>query len=286
MYYLDLILSFGKENLPDILHYLAKEVEGLAGTREIRLYLEDMREGALLCLYTPEGELERRGARIPIERRDNALVRAYLEARWVGRASLEDGGDDVHRAWFAARSLSRAAVFPLALSGRAIGILAVDAAAGEGDVLAPAERTAVENLLAQMMPVLGAAHRFHQQITLGRSLDRSRKRDAARLLLAGSFKLELALDIASVLIPAPATVPEALRIQRGGYMEILAAASRDAADIAVYETLERISLLEGKSLLSRLVMQEGTRVAPRPVTWPVYAGISKLTLTCDCAPMW
>ncbi len=72
------INAFDKENLLDILHYLAEGIERITGNSEIRIYIEDMREGALVCLYTPEGELERKGGRIPIQRRDNNLVKAFL----------------------------------------------------------------------------------------------------------------------------------------------------------------------------------------------------------------
>ena len=48
-----------------------------------------------------------------------------------------------------------------------------------------------------------------------------------------------------------------------GYMEVLAAASKSPEDLLVYETLERISIQKDKSLLSRLVMQDGDRIVMR-----------------------
>ena len=53
------ILAFDKENLLDVLHYLAREIAEVTDLPDVRLYLEDMRGGALNCLYTHEGELER-----------------------------------------------------------------------------------------------------------------------------------------------------------------------------------------------------------------------------------
>jgi len=260
---LDHILSLDKENLLDILHYFAQGVEEITGLGDIRIYMEDMSEGALVCLYTPYGELERKGARIPIHRRDNHLVRAFLENSVADEVPLQEGSGNVHLEWFAQKNLSRASVFPLGTAGHAIGILSLDAPEGPGDILNLEDRNAVRDLCNRIMPVLHKAHSFHQQIMLHRHLDRSRKKDAARILLAGAFKLDLALDMTSVLIPVDSPVPEVLREERGGYMEVLAAASREPADLPVYETLERISLLKDNSLLSHLVAQENGRTIRR-----------------------
>ncbi len=258
------ILSLGKENLLDILHYLSVSVTEITGCSNIRVYMEDMREGALICLYTSEGELERKGARIPIQWRENYLVRAFLASQLIDAATQKTGGDDLHTRWFSERSLTRSVIFPFNAGGRSIGVLSIDAQNGKGSVLSGESRDAVRGLFKKIMPVLEKAHRFHQQIMLNRHLDRSRKREIARILLGGAFELEMALDMTSVLIPAESTVPAVLRTARGGHMEILASASRDMGDPPVYETLERISLLEGKSLLSLLVMQDGDSVVMRP----------------------
>ena len=101
MSFVDQILSFEKEDLLDILHYLVKEVTLRTERPSIRVYLEDMRGGALSCLYTSDGELERKGARIPIQRRDNALVRSYLESTILDGIVLGTGTDDLHREWYA-----------------------------------------------------------------------------------------------------------------------------------------------------------------------------------------
>ncbi|UCG37991.1 MAG: sigma 54-interacting transcriptional regulator [bacterium] len=271
MSFVEQILSFDKENLLDILHYLVKEIIRSTDLTEIRIYMEDMREGALVCLYTPEGELERRGARIPIQRRENPLVRSFLESRALMNAPLAAGSDDLHDAWYAERHLERCAIFPLANAHHSIGVLTLDFQEGQGEPLRSGQREEIRQLLTRVMPVLTKAHRFNQRTMLSRHLDRSRKRDVARILLQGAFELDMALDMVSVLIPVQSPVPEALRRERGGYMEVLAAASRKSSDLPIYETLERISLLEGKSLLSRLVRQDGERVVRRPgASWALF----------------
>ncbi len=266
MSYVEQILSFDKENLLDVLHYLVKEIAVMTGIPDIRIYMEDMREGSLVCLYTPEGELERKGARIPIQRRENPLVRSFLESRILDGIVLAQGTDDLHREWYGEKGLVSSAIFPLIDSGHSIGVLSVDSTRDYGEVLSNRQREEIRQLLKRVMPVLARAHRFNQRRMLNRHLDRSRKRDAAKILLQGALALDLALDMASVLISAESPVPEALRTERGGYMEVLAAASRNTTDLQIYETLERISLLEGKSLLARLVMQDGERILRRPET--------------------
>ena len=265
MSFVDQILSFDKENLLDILHYLVKEVTLRTGESSIRVYLEDMREGALLCLYTPEGELERKGARIPIQRRENPLVRAFLESRVITDIAPRTKDDELHKEWYQRHNLTGSTVFPLVKAGHCIGVLTVDYTS-DNALLTDDARSEVRQLLKRTMPVLAKAHRFNRRIMLSRHLDRSRKRDAARILLEGVFELDLAIDMASVLISAQSPVPEVLKQERGGYMEILAGASRNPADLQLYETLERISLLEGDSLLSRLVMQDGDRILRRSGT--------------------
>ena len=264
MSYVKQILAFDKENLLDILHYLVKEIAESTDLPDIRIYLEDMRGGALNCLYTPEGELERKGARIPIQMRDNALVKSYLESRILDGVVLGSGTDDLHREWYAERNLVSSAIFPLLDAGHSIGVLSLDSSHDYGEVLTNQQRGEIRQLLNRIMPPLARAHRFNQKMMLNRYLDRLRKRDAARILLQGGFELDLSLDIASVLISAVSTVPEVLRSTRGGYMEVLAAASKSPSDLQIYETLERISIQEGKSLLSRLVMQDGNRIIRRP----------------------
>jgi transcriptional regulator with GAF, ATPase, and Fis domain len=264
MSYVKQILAFDKENLLDILHYLVKEITESTDLPDIRIYLEDMRGGALNCLYTPEGELERKGARIPIQMRDNALVKSYLESRILDGVVLGSGTDDLHREWYAERKLVSSAIFPLLDAGHSIGVLSLDSSHDYGEVLTSQQRGEIRQLLNRIMPPLARAHRFNQKMMLNRHLDRLRKRDAARILLQGGFELDLSLDIASVLISAVSPVPEVLRSARGGYMEVLAAASKSPSDLQIYETLERISIQEGKSLLSRLVMQDGNRIIRRP----------------------
>jgi transcriptional regulator with GAF, ATPase, and Fis domain len=264
MSFIDQILSFDKENLLDILHYMVREILEVTGLTDARVYMEDMREGALVCLYTPDGELERRGARIPIQRRDNPVVLCFLESRTMSDALLHTSADDLHQEWYSERDITRAAVFPMVDGNHAIGVLVLDFHDGETKVLRADQRDEVTRILNRIMPTLSRAHRFNQRIMLNRHLDRSRMRDTARILLKGAFELDPLLDMVSVLISAQSPVPEALKDERGGYMEVLAAASRDPSDLPVYETLERISLLEGKSLLARLVMQDGERILLRP----------------------
>lgn len=263
MSYVKQILAFDKENLLDILHYLVKEIVQNTDMPDVRIYLEDMRGGALDCLYTPEGELERKGARIPIQMRDNALVRSYLESRILDGVVLGSATDDLHREWYARRKLVSSAIFPFLDAGHSIGVLSVDSIHDYGEVFTNQQREEIRQLLNRVMPVLARAHRFNQKMMLNRHLDRLRKKDAARILLQGGFELDLSLDIASVLVSAVSPVPEALRSERGGYMEVLAAVTRNPSDLQIYETLERISIQEGKSLLSRLVMQDGDRIVRR-----------------------
>jgi len=263
MSYVKQILAFDKENLLEILHYLVKEIAEGTDLPEIRIYLEDMRGGTLNCLYTPEGELERKGARILIQMRDNALVKSYLESRILDGVVLGSGTDDLHRDWYSKKKLVSSVIFPLLDAGHSIGVLSVDSSHDYGEVLTYQQREEIRLFLNRIMPTLARAHRFNQKMMLNRHLDRLRKRDAARLLLQGALELELSLDITSVLISAVSPVPEVLKRERGGYMEVLAAASRNSSDLQIYETLERISIQEGKSLLSRLVRQDGDRIIRR-----------------------
>jgi len=263
MPYVKQILAFDKENLLDILHYLAKGIIEATGLPDVRLYLEDMRGGALNCLYTPEGELERKGARIPIQMRENALVKAYLESRILDGIVLGSGTDDLHREWYEKKKLVRSAIFPLLDAGHSIGVLSVDSSHDQAQVLANPQREELRLFLNRIMPTLARAHRFNQKMMLNRHLDRLRKKDAAKVLLQGGFEMDLSMDMASVLVSAVSPIPEVLRSEHVGYMEVLAAVSKSSSDLEIYETLERISIQDEESLLSRLVMQDGDRIVRR-----------------------
>jgi len=264
MAYIDEILSFDKENLLDILHCMVKEIQGVTSSQDARAYLEDLREGALTCMYTPEGELERRGARIPIYQRENPLVRCFLESVTMIGAIPYVQDDPLHAGWYSEKRITRSALFPLIHGNHSIGVLALDFSENNDFHLSTGQREEILGILKRTMPVLSRAHRFNQRVMLNRHLDRSRKRETARALLKGAFELDPAFDLVSVLVSAQSPVPEALKETRGGYMEVLAAVTRDPADLPIYETLERISLLEGKSLLARLVMQKGGETLARP----------------------
>ncbi len=264
MAYIDEILSFDKEHLLDILHCMVEEVQRVASVKGARVYLEDMREGALICMYTPEGELERRGGRVPIYQRENPLVRCFLESLVMNEAVPYVKDDPLHAAWYSEKRITRSALFPIMNGSHAIGVLALDSFEKEDLLLRPRQREEILGILKKAMPILSRAHRFNQRVMLNRHLDRSRKRETARALLKGAFELDPAFDLASALVSAQSPVPEALKEKRGGYMEVLASVTRDPADLPIYETLERISLLEGKSLLSRLVMEKDGETLARP----------------------
>ncbi len=261
---IDRINAFDKENLFDILHYISEGIIEITDSTLIRIYLEELREGALKCLYTPEGELERMGGRIPIQNRESRIVKAFLEASASEDISVVDGMDDLHQKWAADRGLQITTVFPLGQPGQSIGVICLDSRDQTGPIISQARKTLLEDLFSRTNSVLREAHRFYRQIILNRHLDVSRKKDAARILLSGVLDLDGSIDLASVLIPAETPVSSALWEQRGGFMEILAAVSREPSRLAVYENLERISLLEGKSLLSGLVAHAENGVVRRP----------------------
>lgn len=260
------INAFDKENLFDILHYISEGIEEITDSPLIRIYLEELKEGALTCLYTPEGELERIGGRIPIQNRESQVVKAFLEASVVEEVSVLEEMDDLHRRWAGDRGLARTTIFPLGQPGQSIGVVCLDSMEKTGPIVSRMQKTLLDDLFLKTASVLREAHRFYRQIMLNRHLDVSRKKDAARILLSGVLDLDSAIDLASVLIPAESPISSALREQRGGFMEILAAVSREPSRLAAYETLERISLLEGKSLLSALVTQAENGVIHRPGT--------------------
>ncbi|MBN2720303.1 MAG: sigma-54-dependent Fis family transcriptional regulator [Proteobacteria bacterium] len=264
MSYIEEILSFDKENLLDILHCMVREIQRVTLAEDARVYLEDMREGALICMYTPEGELERRGARVSIQHRENPLVRCFLESLTLTGVVPHVKDDPLHAAWYAEKSIKKSDLFPIIEGSHPIGVLALDFSERNELHLGTGQREQVRGVLDRAMPVLSKAHRFNLRTTLNRHLDRMRKRETARALLKGAFELDPAFDLVSALVSAQSPVPAALKEKRGGYMEVLAAVTKDPSDLPIYETLERISLLEGKSLLARLVMQKDGETLPRP----------------------
>ena len=83
---------FGKENLSDILHYTAVGLKSLFKCHIVRIYLEDLHQGILICQYmTDQNDPDERQITQFISPRDSITSQAFYENKVILSWTLPEG---------------------------------------------------------------------------------------------------------------------------------------------------------------------------------------------------
>jgi len=137
---------------------------------------------------------------------------------------------------------------PLVHYHRTIGVLCIDS--GRINHLpGEREREALRQFLEAVTPVLDQARMHHQQISLARLVDSSKKKEAAFYMVKSAVRLIDKLALASVLVPVQGLQEEGL--------QVLATYSSERHVRKQYEAEQLISLQPGDSLLSHFINNQG-----------------------------
>ena len=83
---------FGKENLSDILHYTAVGLKSIFKCHIVRIYLEDLHQGILICQYmTDQKHPEERQITQFISPRGSITSQAFYENKVILSWTLPEG---------------------------------------------------------------------------------------------------------------------------------------------------------------------------------------------------
>lgn len=251
--------KFGKENLTDILHLIATGLIEKYQCDIVRIFLEDLYEGMLVCHYVT-GEDRMYGQRITqsISPKESIISRAFYENNPVFSWEVSDNPTQRQGSIEKVFGIKSSAIFPITSSLHPIGVLSLDWRQ-PGEFLTPSQSETVVSFLANNSPIIEKAKGFHQKIGFSKHLDLARKKEAALMMVRSAVKLINPLTLASVLVPAITQNTEEGSTAPDDMVEFLAVYSKNEEDIQVYHTKDRMSILNDRNLLNQIVRFESSK---------------------------
>ena len=247
------IQVFGKENLSDILHYTAIGLKSIFECLMVRVYLEDLHQGILICQYMTDNKnpSEQQITKF-ISPRDSITSQAFYENKIIRSWNLPEGFIKYRNPFEKMSDIKTSVVFPITHELRPIGTLTLDWGQ-EGKFISNEKIDAVNNFLANISMVIDRAKRFHQQISFSRHLDVARKKEAAWMIVRSAVKLIDKVALASVFIPASSKFPKLNPFNPTDLVQIIAVYSKNKEDVPLYLDKEILSVLNDENLINRIV---------------------------------
>jgi transcriptional regulator with GAF, ATPase, and Fis domain len=261
------IAGFGKENLEEMLHAVARGVGLVAGRERIRIYLEDLTCGALSCVYA-SGPFASRimETPFPIVSTDSMVSTIFMSRTTAEHNPSAGEGPSLDRAFSDRFGIAYSYLIPLTSLGNSLGVVCIDCedAAERIDASAIA---LLWDFVEMAGEKLNLARKYHQQLLLARRVEEYKEREAAGFMVRSAVRLIDHLSLAAVLVPV---------LGRNGEetMGILASHSEDPLLKAQFDSLGEIALEKGTSLISRY-MDKGAVISDERLLKPLY--ISDLT---------
>ncbi|HJO58379.1 MAG TPA: GAF domain-containing protein, partial [Nitrospinaceae bacterium] len=253
------VQGFGKENLSDILHYTAVGLKPLFGCHMVRIYLEDLHQGILICQYvTGQKRPDERQITQFISPRDSITSQAFYENKVILSWTLPEGFIKYRNPFEKISGIKASVVFPIVHEQRPIGTLTLDWQE-DGKFVSTEQVEAVSRFLTDISAVVDRAKRFHQQISFSRHLDLARKKEAAWMIVRSAVKLIDKLSLASVLVPAFTKNAKPSSAKPTDLVEVMAVYSKKREDASTYMNKDQMSVLNDENLINRIVKYDKSR---------------------------
>ena len=251
---LSLTLSnYEKENLSEILHLLATGLRGAYRCDSVRIYLEDLYEGMLICNYVTGQDLpDQHRITKYISPKESITSKAFYENAVVVSWDIPGGFSSFRNPLEKLSNIQSTAVFPITYQMRPIGTLSLDWNQ-DGEFLTAGEIEEITRFLGESSPIIEKAKRYHQNISFSRHLDTARKKDGAWLMMRSAVNLIENLTLASVLVPVSQTQPPQKNGSPSDLLEILAVYSQKFEHASIYNNKEQIRVLDGHNLINRII---------------------------------
>jgi len=247
------IQAFGKENLTDILHYTAGGLKSIFKCLMVRVYLEDLHQGILICQHMTDNKntYDHQISKF-ISPRDSITSQAFYENKVIRSWNLPEGFVKYRNPFEKMSGIKASVVFPITHELRPIGTLTLDWER-EGKFISNEKIDTVNNFLADISMVIDRAKKFHQQISFSRQLDVARKKEAAWMIVRSAVKLIDKVALASVFIPASSKFSKLNPFNPTDLVQIIAVYSKNKEDVPLYLDKEILSVLNDENLINRIV---------------------------------
>ncbi len=246
----DKLQNFSKENLSDILHFASMALKDLFQCKLVRVYLEDLYEGMLICHYvTGMSSHQRSQFTQHISPKGSLISESFYKNEVITSWNLPENTETFKNPVELKTDIRSTAVFPIIYQLRPIGTICLDWEE-EGQWLTEEQIDTLSSFLSGNSAVIERAKRFHQKISFSKHLDLARKKEAAWRMVRSAVKLIDKLTLASVLIPASSTGPGN---PASDQVEVLAVFSKNREDATVYLEKHQMSVLNEKNLINRIV---------------------------------
>ncbi len=264
------VQSFGKENLSDILHFTARGLQDLYGCKMVRIYLEDLYEGMLICQYiSSDGGASEENLTRFISPRESIVSQAFFQNAVMLSWKMNGEFGRLRSPFEESAGILATAVFPVSHQLRPIGTVSLDWSEPK-EHLSPRDIDDINRFFANISAALVRAKRFHQQITFSKHLDLARKKEAAMRMVRSAVHMIEELSLASVLVPS--TTSQQPDGRPTDEVEVFAVFARSKRDAKVYNTHESISIENDTNLLNRIVRYDRVNglVGRHPLPEAVY----------------
>ncbi|CAI2718430.1 sigma 54-interacting transcriptional regulator [Nitrospina watsonii] len=247
---------FQKENLSDILHVMAGGLKNAFRCDSVRIYLEDLYEGMLICHYvSDENHPDRHRITKYISPKESITSKAFYENAVVASWKHPGGVANFRNPFETLSGIQSTAVFPITYQMRPIGTINLDWNK-DGEFLTPAQIEQISAFIADNSAGIERAKRFHQNISFSKYLDTARKKEGAWMMMRSAVNLIEKLSLASVLVPATEQNSKTRGAKTADLVEILAVYSKNIEHADIYNKRDQIHVLEGRHLINRIVRYE------------------------------
>jgi transcriptional regulator with GAF, ATPase, and Fis domain len=248
-----LLTSFGKENLSEILHLLATDLKSIYQCDSVRIYLDDLYEGMLICHYvTGQNSPDQHRITKYISPKESIISKAFYENSVVVSWDIPGGFSGFRNPLETLSKIKSTVVFPITYQMRPIGTVSLDWNK-EGEFLSSEAIEEITLFLGNNSPAIEKAKRYHQNISFSRHLDTARRKDGAWLMMRSAVNLIENLTLASVLVPVSQIQPSQKTGSPSDLVEILAVYSQNLEHASIYNNKEKIRVLDGHNLINRII---------------------------------
>ena len=250
---LNLISRYGKESLPEILHHIATRLKKLYGCKMVRIYLEDLYEGMLICQYvTDQNKPKEQHITKFVSPEASIISQAFLNNEVVFSWDWPDKFAKLQNPFEKLVGIKATAVFPINYQFRPIGTISLDWGKF-GEFLDVKQKKDIVDFLGDASGTIDRAKRFHQKLSFSRHLDLARKKEAAWMMMRSAVQLIDKLALASVWVPSSIQNPKSHELSNR--VEILAAFSKNKEDALVYNNRDHINIHK-ENLINRIVLHD------------------------------
>ncbi len=245
--------KFGKENLSDILHFTATGLRQSFNSAMVRIYLEDLYEGMLVCHYvTGQDHPGQHHINKYISQKESIISKAFNDNSISASWDLSGGLKSFSNPFEKIAGIKTSVAFPITYQMRPIGTVSLDWN-DEGKFLTPAQIESISAFLVTNSSTIERAKRYHQNISFSRHLDRARKKEAAWMMVRSAVNLIEKLTLASVLVPKSPQTSGKEDGKTSDLVEILAVFSKHREDAEIYKSKDSISIIKGRNLINSIV---------------------------------